>query len=101
MEVTEQEILLIDAAIHSDVLGLHLEGKWHPINYKGTSAVRSITYKDVTFIEQNPNKTYPKSTQLKHHALMARQGHKITWGMKEKPRQWIYVLDHKITEPPI
>ena len=54
---------------------------------RASNGCRQLVYNKIRFIEQNKNK-------ITAYAELARKGHKITWGIREK--KWIYILDSKI-----
>lgn len=58
-----------------------------------TNGCRKIMYNSISFIEQNKDKL-DTNGQLSKYAVLARQGHKITWGIRSK--NWIYILDGEI-----
>lgn len=88
-DVSDEQILAIHRAIHSPTATqvLFREGgllKTLPITIAGNKC-RQIEYKNITFMEQNKSKSSPS-------AQLAREGHKITWGMRY-PGRWIEVVD--------
>jgi len=77
------ELLLIHSAIHKGK-GIKLaDGTVIPV-VKVTKGLRQLTYNNILFIEQNPNKDTV-------YAELARAGHQITWGIREG--EWIKIID--------
>jgi hypothetical protein len=77
-------VLAIHNAIHSGkerVLGF-------PITVSPNNNCRQVKFKNVLFMEQNKSKD-------SSYAKLAREGHKITWGIR--PGDWIKIMDGKIT----
>lgn len=48
---------------------------------------RFLSYQGIQFMEQNKNKI------LSPYAQLAREGHKITWGIRGAPEPWIFIKD--------
>ncbi|MFX0209635.1 MAG: hypothetical protein ACFFDT_26885 [Candidatus Hodarchaeota archaeon] len=75
-EALKEAALNIFNAIFSNQDEVELEGRLYPI-HQTKSGLRNVTYSGIWFIEQNPHKD-------SHHAHMAREGHKILWGIKKR-----------------
>lgn len=58
-----------------------------------TNGCRKIKYNGISFIEQYKDKV-DTNGQLSQYAVLAREGHKITWGIRS--RNWMYIIDGEI-----
>ncbi|MHA2202837.1 MAG: hypothetical protein ACW991_04040 [Candidatus Hodarchaeales archaeon] len=90
MEIEElKEVSLrIFEAIFSNQHGVEIKGRLYPI-HQTKSGLRNLTYSDIWFIEQNPQKD-------SRHARMAQEGHQILWGLKKRTYV-LRVIDGKFT----
>ncbi|MFX0124622.1 MAG: hypothetical protein ACFFAE_13400 [Candidatus Hodarchaeota archaeon] len=68
--------LKIFQAIFTNQHGVELGGRLYPIHQTKTG-LRNVTYSDIWFIEQNPQKD-------SRFARMAQEGHQILWGLKKR-----------------
>ncbi|MFX1285044.1 MAG: hypothetical protein ACFFB5_15385 [Promethearchaeota archaeon] len=75
-EALKEAALNIFNAIFTNQDRVELEGRIYPIHQTKTG-LRNVTYSDIWFIEQNPQKD-------SRYAHMAREGHKILWGLKKR-----------------
>ena len=85
-EISAGVIDMISRAIHSNVDSVAIEGRDYPVK-KARNGCRVIEYENVTFMAQNAEKTSA-------FAALAKQGHKIVWGIKRGT--WIYIRDHMV-----
>lgn len=58
-----------------------------------TNGCRKIRYNGINFIEQNKDKL-DINGELSEYAILARQGRKITWGIRSS--NWICIIDGEI-----
>lgn len=87
-EALKETSLIIFDAIFSNRDEVELKGQLYPIR-QTKSGLRNLTYSDIWFIEQNPHKD-------SRHAHMAREGHKILWGLRKRTYV-LRVIDGKFT----
>ena len=64
-------------AIFSNRTSVEIDGEVYPIEKTSKNKVRLIRHDNLTYIEQNPNKS-------SHWAKEARSGHKILWVMRNR-----------------
>ena len=87
-EALKEASLTIFDGIFSNQDEVELEGQLYPI-HQTKSGLRNVTYSNIWFIEQNPHKD-------SRHAQMAREGHKILWGLKKR-KYVLRIIDGKFT----
>jgi Mg-chelatase subunit ChlD len=85
--LSDADVMAIHNAIHSTADHVTIQGVDWPVNV-GNANCRFIRWDDaLTFIEQNKTKT-------SKYAKMSRDGHKITWIIKQG--RWGLIIDDKI-----
>jgi len=84
----EAKLLKIHNAIHNGVNEVEIDGEKYAIKNHPTNLCRCVSFEGVQYMEQNAFKT-------SKYAQLARDGHKITWGIR--PSKWILIMDGKIT----
>lgn len=86
---TTEELIMLYNAIFEDT-GIKLtDGTIIPVK-KQSKNLRSLEFRGVTFIEQNPNKD-------SSYAKLAREGHRLMWGIRDP--NWILVQDGIVVKP--
>lgn len=88
IEELKEASLRIFEAIFANQHGVELGGRLYPIHQTKTG-LRNVTYSDIWFIEQNPQKD-------SRYARMAQEGHQILWGLKKRTYV-LRVIDRKFT----
>ncbi|UCG03366.1 MAG: hypothetical protein JSW11_05115 [Candidatus Heimdallarchaeota archaeon] len=88
IEKLREASLRISEAIFTKQHGVEIEGLFYPI-HRTKSGLRNVTYSDIWFIEQNPQKD-------SRHAKLAQEGHQILWGLKKRTYV-LRVIDGKFT----
>lgn len=88
IEKLREASLHIYEAIFSNQHGVEIEGRLYPIHQTKTG-LRNVTYSDIWFIEQNPQKD-------SRNAKLAQEGHQILWGLKKRTYV-LRVMDGKFT----
>jgi hypothetical protein len=78
--------ILIHRAIHDKTVSAVTLEKGKRLFIKPVGGMRSVAYDDMVFVEQNPNKS-------SEHALAARAGKHITWGITVGQSPWLYIDD--------
>ncbi|MFX0204763.1 MAG: hypothetical protein ACFFDT_02170 [Candidatus Hodarchaeota archaeon] len=89
IEALREASLKIFEAIFANKHGVEIEGRLYPI-HQTKSGLRNLTYSDIWFIEQNPEKD-------SRHAKLAQEGHQILWGLKKRTYV-LRVMDGKFTQ---
>jgi hypothetical protein len=89
IEALREASLKIYEAIFTNQHGVEIEGRLYPIQ-QTKSGLRNVTYSDIWFIEQNPEKD-------SRHAKLAQEGHQILWGLKKRSYV-LRVMDGKFTQ---
>lgn len=83
-ETLKEASLAAHRAIHNPgVTNMSVAGKEYPV-YVSANGARAINYEGITFMEQS-------KTKSSVYAQQARDGKKITWGLR--PGSWIYIDD--------
>jgi hypothetical protein len=88
IEKLREAALQIYEAIFSNQHGVEIDGRLYPI-HQTKSGLRNVTYWDIWFIEQNPQKD-------SRSAKLAQEGHQILWGLKKR-RYILRVMNGKFT----
>ena len=88
IEKLKETSLRIFEAIFTNQHGVDIEGRLYPI-HQTKSGLRNVTYSDIWFIEQNPQKD-------SRYAQKAQEGHQILWGLKKRTYV-LRVMDGKFT----
>ena len=89
IEKLKEVALQIYEAIFSNQYSVEIDGRLYPI-HQTKSGLRNVTYSDVWFIEQNPEKD-------SRYAKLAQEGHQILWGLKKR-MYVLRVMDGKFTQ---
>lgn len=85
--LTDSEFINLNKYLHDPTLRqLRFRGTVLDIKVNSTG-LRYVLINGVKYIQQNPNTN-------SDFAAQARQGHKITWGIK--PRKWALCIDDKV-----
>ena len=95
--MTEEEykevVLVIHNALHNkDTNIIEINNKKYPITI-AHNGCRKVDYLHTTYMEQNENKVSTTGI-LSNYAQMARNGDKITWGIRRG--QWLLVINNEI-----
>ena len=83
----ETELLALHGHLHDkNIQAIRYQGVAYPI-FKNREGLRYVTINGIKYIQQNPNKDTT-------YATMAKNGHKITWGIREG--KWDLIVDNKV-----
>lgn len=86
--VNEEIFKTISNALHdSTVKAINIAGSDYPISLH-SNGCRHVKIGATDYIQQNPDKESA-------YAILAREGHKITWGMRSMG-QWALIVDDRI-----
>lgn len=90
--LSSDTLLLIHNSIHNGTKLVIIDNKFYVIEV-ASNKCRYLEYSGITFMEQNKNKKKWNSEKKKFYysdyAKQAREGNKITWGIK--PGKWIFI----------
>jgi hypothetical protein len=89
IDALRETSLKIYEAIFTNQYGVEIDGRLYPI-HQTKSGLRNVTYSDIWFIEQNPQKD-------SRNAKLAQEGHQILWGLKKRTYV-LRVMDGKFTQ---
>lgn len=86
--MTEYQIKQLHEAIHNGSKEVLIDGVRYPVLIYPSNGCRYIDFEGVSFMEQNKAKN-------SRYAVLARRGHKITWGIREEGN-WILCMDGEV-----
>jgi len=87
VELTDEVLLGIHTVIHDQLPYIEINGVRYNLQRNLQNQCCYIEINNIKFMEQNPHKS-------SKYALLAQQGHKITWGIR--PGNWLLIMDGEI-----
>lgn len=85
--LTNEELLHIHNFIHSNLESFLFRGRKYSIQLSKMDKLRFVIINNIKYIQQNPKNT-------SEHAIRAKKGEKITWGIRNG--KWILIVNNKV-----